>query len=159
MLDDIRRLRTPSGDRSRLMTEITGTLALRQLSTEALGNSWGRLTEAERDRFISTLGQVLEKVAYPKAAEFFSGLEVSYAPEQNKGASRIIPTHVKRGAQGEVSIDYVMAQQHGIWRVVDIILDGQSLAQSVTEQIQAVLKRGSYEGLIGQMEARLKQPS
>jgi ABC-type transporter MlaC component len=55
-----------------------------------------------------------------------------------------------------VSITYVLQRTHGQWQVVDINLDGQSLAQSVTGQIQAVLRQGSYQSLIAQMKARLR---
>jgi ABC-type transporter MlaC component len=56
-----------------------------------------------------------------------------------------------------VSINYVLQRTHGQWQVIDINLDGQSLAQSVTGQIQAVLRQSSYESLIAQMKARLEQ--
>jgi ABC-type transporter MlaC component len=61
------------------------------------------------------------------------------------------------GAVSAVSIDYAMKKIAGKWAVVNIMWDYQSLAQNVAAQMQAVLKTGSCNDLVAQMESRLKQ--
>jgi ABC-type transporter MlaC component len=158
MIDSIRKLRTTEDRamRIKLISSIDDSLALDSLSQQALGAEWGKLDGAERDQFVNLIRELLEKLAYPKASEFFADLDVQFGHEQAQGARRIVPTTVKRSEGGAVSITYVLQRTHGQWQVVDINLDGQSLAQSVTGQIQAVLRQGSYEGLIDQMKARLR---
>ena len=158
MIDSIRKLRTTNDrpTRSKLITSIDDSLALDSLSEKALGAEWGKLDGAQRDQFLHLIRELLEKLAYPKASEFFADLDVQFGHEQAQGARRIVPTTVKRSDGGAVSITYVLQRTHGQWQVVDINLDGQSLAQSVTGQIQAVLRQGSYQSLIDQMKARLR---
>jgi phospholipid transport system substrate-binding protein len=158
MIDLIRKLRTTADQtrRNKLISSINDSLALDSLSQQALGAEWGKLDRAARDQFLHLIRELLEKLAYPKASEFFADLDVQYGQEQAQGARQIVPTTVKRSEGGAVSITYVLQRTHGQWRVVDINLDGQSLAQSVTGQIQAVLRQGSYQSLIAQMKARLR---
>jgi ABC-type transporter MlaC component len=154
----IRKLRTTEepASRSKLIFLINNSLALDSLSQQALGAEWGKLDSSERDQFLHLIRELLEKLAYPKASEFFADLDVQFGREQSQGARRIVPTTVKRSEGGAVSITYVLQRTHGQWQVVDINLDGQSLADSVTGQIQAVLRQGSYQSLIDQMKARLR---
>jgi phospholipid transport system substrate-binding protein len=158
MIDSIRKLRTTEDRamRIKLISSIDDSLALDSLSQQALGAEWGKLDGAQRDQFVNLIRELLEKLAYPRASEFFADLDVQFGHEQAQGARRIVPTTVKRSEGGAVSITYVLQRTHGQWQVVDINLDGQSLAQSVTGQIQAVLRQGSYQGLIDQMKARLR---
>ncbi len=160
MLDSISKLRTTenSATRNGLIKKIDGSLALDSLSQRAFGAQWGKLDTTQRARFAHLLRELLEKLAYPHASQFFTGLEVEFRREQVKDGQRVVPTTVKRREGGAVSIDYVLARTGPRWRVVDIVLDGQSLATNVEGQIQAVLKQGSYDRLMAQMEAKLKQP-
>jgi len=158
MIDSIRKLRTTDDEtrQNKLISSINDSLALDSLSEQALGAEWSKLGSAERDQFLHLIRELLEKLAYPKASEFFADLDVQYGQEQPQGARRIVPTTVKRSEGGAVSITYVLKRTRRQWQVVDINLDGQSLAQSVTGQIQAVLRQGSYQSLIAQMKARLR---
>ena len=160
LLDSIGKLRTTvdAPARADLIKQINDSLALDSLSQTALGAQWCKLDRKERGHFRELIGELLEKLAYPKAAEFFAGLDIQYGHELVRDTRRVVVTTVKRQEGGAVSINYVLAKSGGRWRVVDIDLDGQSLAKTVTGQVQAVLKQGSYKDLIAQMEARLKQP-
>jgi len=158
MIDSIRKLHTTTdrASRTKLTSLINNSLALDSLSQQALGAEWGKLDSAQRDQFLHLIRALLEKLAYPRASEFFADLDVQFEHEYQQGARRIVPTRVKRPDGGAVSITYVLQRTHGQWQVGDIILDGQSLADSVTGQIQAVLRQGSYQSLIDQMKARLR---
>ena len=159
MLDSIGKLRTTkdSANRAKLISSIDASLALETLSQQALGAQWGKLDGAGREQFLHLMRELLEKLAYPHASDFFADLDAQFGREQPQGARRIVPTTVKRAEGGAVSINYVLQRTHGQWQVIDINLDGQSLAQSVTGQIQAVLRQSSYSSLIAQMKARLQQ--
>ncbi|HUA34923.1 MAG TPA: ABC transporter substrate-binding protein [Candidatus Binataceae bacterium] len=159
MLDGIRKLRTTTDQSTRasIIASINDSLALRTLAKQALGAQWSKLDTAERSHFVALLAQLLEKVAYPRAAQFFSGIEIKLGAETSKGTDEIVPSTVKRDDGSAVSINYVLERQGGRWRVADIMLDGESLAATVTTQIQAVMKSSSYKGLVAQMQRQLQQ--
>jgi phospholipid transport system substrate-binding protein len=160
MLESISKLRTTKdkAQRTALIAKIENSLALDSLSQSALGAQWSKLNRAERAHFASLLRELLQKLAYPEASQFFAGLDIQFGKEQARPPREIVPTTVKRSEGGAVSIDYVLEKSGARWRVIDIVLDGQSLASNVAAQIQAVLKQGSYDSLMAQMEAKLKQP-
>ncbi len=160
VVESLRKLRTTtdSAARANRFASIDAALAVEPLCRQALGAQWSRISAAERMHFVSMILTLLHKIAYPKAAEFFSGLTVEYRGERpHPGGGQVVDTAVKRGDGGEVSIDYVMEKSDGRWKIRDILLDRQSLAASVAGQIQGVLKQGSYADLVRQMEARIKQ--
>jgi len=159
LLASIGKLRTTTDEtqRSKLNASIDGSLAIEKLSQQALGAQWSKLDRSERGHFISLVKHLLEKIAYPNAAQFFSGFKVNFVGEETHSADHIVRTTVSRSEGGAVSIDYILRQENGRWIVQDVILDRQSLAASVTSQIQATLKSGSYQDLVAQMEKRLAQ--
>lgn len=158
-MDSLRKLHTTANPEARAaeVASIDGALALRSLCRQALGARWSKLSEAERGRFVGLIVKLLHKYAYPRAAEFFSALDVEYRGERHERGGPVVETAVKRAGGGAVRIDYVMEPDGKRWKIRDIMLDRQSLAANVAGQIQAVLKQDSYAGLVRQMEARLEQ--
>jgi len=159
LLATIGKLRTTSDPRERdkLVTSIDASLAIQRLSQQALGAQWSKLDTMERTHFVALVTQLLEKIAYPNAARFFSSYQVKVLGEDAEGSRHIVRTLVTRPDGGAVAIDYILEQTDARWQIVDVILDRQSLAASMTSQIQATLKASSYHGLVGQMQERLAQ--
>jgi len=159
LLATIGKLRTTSdpGQRDKLIAAIDASLAIPKLSEQALGAQWSKLDSKERTQFVTLVTQLLERVAYPNAARFFSGIEVKVAGEDVQGQRHIVKTIVTRPGAGAVAIDYILEPTQGGWVIVDVILDRQSLVASMTSQIQATLKAGSYPDLVRQMQTRLAQ--
>ncbi len=159
-IDSLRKLRTArdGAERTALVRSLDDTLALDTLAREALAAEWSKLDAAERKHFVSLLRALLEKLAYPRAADFFSEIDVAFKGEDPKGRTRVVKSVVTRKEGGAIAINYVLAPERGRLRIVDIELDGQSLRHQVRSQIEAVLKQGTYQSLVAQMEARLKQP-
>jgi ABC-type transporter MlaC component len=159
-IESLRKLRTVADgtERKAIIRSLDDTLALDTLARDALAAEWGRLGTAERRHFIALLRQPLEKLAYPRAAEFFSDIEVAYKGEDIRGGMRVVKSIVTRKEGGAIAINYVLAAERASLHIADIELDGQSLKHQVASQMQAVLRQGSYRSLVAQMEARLKQP-
>jgi ABC-type transporter MlaC component len=159
LLATIGKLRTTTDpdEREKLATSIDASLAIQQLSQQALGAQWSKLDSKERTHFVALVRQLLEKIAYPNAARFFSSFQVKVVGEDAEGGRHTVRTLVTRPNGGAVAIDYVLEPTDGRWGIIDVILDHQSLAASMTSQIQATLKASSYRGLIDQMQARLAQ--
>lgn len=157
LIDSMKKLGSAGdcGQKTRVVESVNQTLAIGVLARDALGPAWTRLDRRERKRFVSLLTQVLEKVAYPRAMDFFAGLEVIYRGEDRDGTRRIVRTAVTRPDSGEVRIDYLLARIEGRWQIVDVVLDRQSLADGVRDHFQKLLKEGSYEDLVKRLKARL----
>jgi phospholipid transport system substrate-binding protein len=161
LIESIRHLevvRDPAA-RSRTTESINQSLALGGVAEQALGPQWSNMSDEQRMQFVAMLSQVLERMAYPQASQFYSTLTTEYRGEEVTQNGTVVKTIVARPEGGAVSIDYLVISSDGRQKIADVNLDGQSLAQSISAQIQTALKNGSYELLMQQMQARLAQPA
>ncbi len=126
-----------------------------RLAQGSLDGQWSKLGKPERATFVALLKDLLEKIAYPKSAEFFKDLELSIDGEEVKGNEGTVKTHVNHAEEGEVEIEFRLARRAGAWVISDIYLDGVSLATNVKTQVQRVLAEESFEGLIRRMREKL----
>ena len=110
-----------------------------------------------RDEFIELLEQLFTKVAYPKSAEFFHGLEINFAKETITGQRATVKTTVRHPKEGSVSVDYRLAQEGGVWRVQDILLDDVSLAANLQSQFNKIITENSYAELLRRMRDKLNE--
>ncbi len=70
-------------------------------------------------------------------------------------------TAIARQAQPDVSLDYMLEQKDGAWRIINIIADGVSDLALKRAEYQRILGAGSLDDLIKELEAqtaRLEQP-
>src|SRR5215468_6165007 len=137
--------------------EANAILDIPAVGQRTLGKHWQARTPAEQQEFIALLEQLFTKVAYPKSAEFFHGLEVSFAKENITGQRATVKTTVKHPKEGLVSVDYRLAQEGGAWRVQDILLDDVSLATNLQSQFNKIITEHSYAELLRRMRDKLNE--
>ncbi len=135
------------------------TIAVSDLAKRVLGAQWSKLSAAEQKDFTKLLAQLLQKIAYPKSAEFFGELQIDYTGEKLNGTGAIVETKVSHPKEGQVSIDYELHQVNGKWMIDDVLLDSVSLVTNVQSQIQQVISKESYQGLLKRMREKLAENS
>ena len=133
------------------------TLAIQDLARRVLGDQWGKLNASEQKNFSQLLVQLFQKIAYPKSAEFFGDLKIDYTGEKMNGSDAVVETKVSHPKEGQVGIDYQLLQVNGRWMINDVLLDGVSLATNVQSQMQQVIAKESYQGLIKRMREKLAE--
>jgi phospholipid transport system substrate-binding protein len=133
------------------------TLAIQDLAKQVLGEQWGKLNASEQKNFTQLLVQLFQKIAYPKSAEFFGDLKIDYTGEKMNGNGAVVETKVSHPKEGQVGIDYQLLQVNGRWMINDVLLDGVSLATNVQSQMQQVIAKESYQGLIKRMREKLAE--
>jgi phospholipid transport system substrate-binding protein len=137
--------------------EANAILDLPAVGQRTLGKHWQARTPAEQREFVALLEQLFTKVAYPKSAEFFHGLEVNFAKENIAGPRATVKTTVKHPKEGLVSVDYRLSQEGGVWRVQDILLDDVSLAANLQSQFNKIITENSYAELLRRMRDKLNE--
>jgi phospholipid transport system substrate-binding protein len=133
------------------------TLAIQDLAKRVLGSQWGKLKTSEQQDFTQLLMSLFQKVAYPKSAEFFGDLHIDYTNEKMNGSGAIVETTVSHPKEGQVSIDYQLHQANGKWMIDDVLLDGVSLVTNVQSQMQQVISKESYQGLLKRLREKLAE--
>ena len=137
--------------------EANAILDLPAVGQRTLGKHWQARPPAEQQEFVALLEQLFTKVAYPKSAEFFHGLEINFAKENITGQRATVKTTVKHPKEGLVSVDYRLGQEGGVWRVQDILLDDVSLAANLQSQFNKIITENSYAELLRRMRDKLNE--
>ena len=133
------------------------TLDIQTLAQRVLGPEWAKLKAGEQKDFMQLLVNLFQKVAYPKSAEFFGDLQVEFRNEKITGAEAVVETMVSHPKEGQVDISYQLHQMNGKWMIEDVLLDSVSLLANVRSQIQQVIAKESYQGLIKRMREKLAE--
>ena len=133
------------------------TLMIPNLAKQVLGPQWEKLNADQQKDFAQLLMELLEKVAYPKSAEFFGDLRIDYTNEKVSGPEAVVETLVSHPKEGQVTIEYHLRQLNGKWTISDVLLDGVSLVTNLRTQMQQVIGKESYQGLVKRMRDKLAE--
>lgn len=145
---------TVNADAQKVVEE---TLPIQDLSQEVLGPHWSKLNASEQKNFVQLLQDLLQKVAYPKSAEFFGDLSIDFVGERIMGANAIVETTVSHPKEGQITIEYKLRQSGDRWTLTDVLLDSVSLVTNVRTQMQQVIAKESYQGLLKRMREKLTE--
>ncbi len=156
LLDAVRAYKT-SGTSASVQKTVEETLPLQDLSKEVLGPQWEKLSAAEQKNFVQLLRELLQKVAYPKSADFFGDLHIEFVGEHITGADAVVETSVSHPKEGQVTIEYKLHQVGSRWLLNDVLLDSVSLVTNVRTQMQQVIAKESYQGLLKRMREKLTE--
>ena len=148
---------TDQATNSAAAKEANAILDIPAVGQRTLGKHWQARTPTEQQEFIVLLEQLFTRVAYPKSAEFFHGLDISVAKENIAGPRATVKTTVKHPKEGLVSVDYRLVQENGTWRVQDILLDDVSLAANLQSQFNKIITEHSYAELLRRMRDKLHE--
>ena len=132
-------------------------LSVRVVAERAFGKRWETLTQAQRNEFMSLFSTLLEEKAYPKSGSFFADLTIKFLGETVTGDRATVKTEVVHPKEGEITIDYWLERKEGRWVIVDVILDGASLAFDIRSQVTQILAKDSFATLIQRMKDRLTE--
>ena len=130
-------------------------LNVRLVSQKTLGKYWEKRSQKEQDEFVQLLGDLFRYVAFPNSSKFFGEMNINYAPTEQEGKRATVPLTVQHPDEGEVGIDFVLAQNSNRWQVVDVILDGVSMRNNLRTQFYKVIKKNDYSELLRRMQKKL----
>ncbi len=133
------------------------TLAVKDFAQHTLGAEWKKLKTTEQQEFVQLLTSLFQRVAYPKSAEFFGDLQIEFGNETITGTEAVVETMVSHPKEGQIDISYQLQQRNNQWRIEDVLLDGVSMLANVRSQIQQVIAKESYQGLVKRMREKLAE--
>ena len=159
LLDAVRSYNEEAGKSGKTDAQkvVEGTLPIQDLSKDVLGPHWNKLNSSEQSSFVQLLQDLLQKVAYPKSAEFFGDLQIDFVGERIMGADAVVETTVSHPKEGQVTIEYKLHQSKSRWTLTDVLLDSVSLVTNVRTQMQQVISKESYQGLLKRMREKLTE--
>jgi len=158
LLKDVKRLAETQDPKQEaaISREISAYFDLTEICRACLRKTWDTLSKEERKNFVQLFQELLEKVAYPKSSEFFTGTEVEVEDVSLNGAKAQVDTVVEHPDEGMVEVSFCMGDVKGTWLIQDIQLDGVSLVIDLRSQMQKILREKSYKDLKRRMRDKLE---
>src|SRR5690606_26943704 len=68
---------------------------------------------------------------------------------------KTVAKNKKNDREEPVSIDYVLHQVDGKWRIYDIVTEGSSLVNNYRSQFRRVIKQKGFDELLARMKKKL----
>jgi phospholipid transport system substrate-binding protein len=127
------------------------------LAERSLGDEWKNRSEDERKQFRELL-EGLVRQSYRKSIDSTLGWDVEYRGKTVKDTGTVVATvskNKKDSRKAPVTVDYVLLQSGGKWRVVDVIIEGSSLVNNYRSQFTKVIKKKGFNELITKMKSKL----
>jgi phospholipid transport system substrate-binding protein len=127
------------------------------LAKRSLGDDWGPLNEAQRSEF-KTLLEQLVKQSYRRNLDKTKGWEVNYEKSTSVEGGVRIPTVAKHKTdkrKDPVSVDYLLHETQGQWRVYDVVIEGSSLVSNYQSQFRKIIRKKGFDELVSRMKNRV----
>jgi len=102
----------------------------------------------------------LVRAAYRKSLKRISDFDVEFKGEAQGETGQIVKTVAKSRSdarQEPISIDYVVHEVNGKWRVADIVTEGSSLVGNYRAQFRRIIKKNGFPELIKRMKTKLEK--
>lgn len=140
---------------AKLDGELEATLAYDYIGAAALPNVYGMVDPAKRAEFLHLFSEVIRRgfmknVGTLKRGKVVWGDEV-HIPKDDSWLVKCTATE----GRDRVDVDFKMVVEDGSWQVGDVIIDGSSTVGVYRRQLQKVLKRDGYDGIIRLLKKRL----
>jgi len=127
------------------------------LAKRSLGDDWNPLNEAQRSEFGGLLEQLV-KQSYRRNLDKTKGWDVSYEkPTTVEGGVRVptIAKHKTDKRKDPVSIDYLLHETKGQWRIFDVVIEGSSLVSNYQSQFRKIIRKKGFGELVSRMKNRV----
>lgn len=138
-----------------------GMLDYEALARESLDKHWDKIDAKQQKEFQSVLKQLVRN-AYRKNLDKTLDYQVTYKGE-TKGKKgivvRTVAKHRTDKRKEAISIDYVLHQVDGEWRIFDIVTEGSSLVNNYRNQFRRVIKKKGFDELLRRMKKKLGKDS
>jgi len=144
-----------------LVPVIEQTHDLAYIAEFALRKQWPTLSDADKKRFIAAFEKLSVMTYASRFKNVTEGTFKSGGPATTESSRAHVLTSIPRQGQPDVSLDYLLEQKNGSWRIINIIADGVSDLALKRAEYQRILGSGSLDDLIKDLEAqtaRLEKP-
>jgi phospholipid transport system substrate-binding protein len=131
------------------------------LAKDSLGDFWSELTPPQQQEFESLLKDLVRR-AYRKNLRKTLDYEVAFQGEVKADRGQLVRTVARNKSnkrEEPISVDYVLHQVNGEWRVYDIVTEGSSLLKNYQDQFRRIIKKKGFDELLRRMRRKVETDS
>jgi phospholipid transport system substrate-binding protein len=138
-----------------LVPLIEATHDLPYIAEFALRRQWPMLSAADRERFLAAF----ERLSVTTYASRFKNVtaatfESTAAATAADNGRMQVTTSIARPNAAAVSLDYLLQQHDGSWKIINIVADGVSDLALKRAEYQRLLASGTLDDLIKELDAQ-----
>jgi len=129
-----------------------------ELAKRALGRHWDKLTPKQREDFVETLRQLVER-SYLRQIHGSANYNIKYDKEQKSGDEATVDATlntVVRNKKTKVALQYKMLWKDR-WVVYDVITDEQSMLENYRAEFNKIINRDGFDALLKKMKKKLDE--
>lgn len=123
------------------------------LARLSLDKHWDERTDKEKNEFTEVLRRLVQN-AYKKNIKKTLNYEVSYKGEGRASKGHLVRTvarNKQKPREQPVSVDYMLHQVGGKWRIFDVVTEGSSMVMNYRNQFNRIIKKSGFAELLKKM--------
>jgi len=120
----------------------------------AVGSQWSDISEAQRRQASEAFGRYLAAV-YAERFDSYAGERLEVTGEKESAGGPMIMSRIVKSDGEPVNLNYLMREEGGIWKIVDVYLDG-TISEVATRRSEfaGILRAQGIIGLIQTLNAK-----
>ena len=137
---------------------VGGFLDYRELAHRALARHWDKLQPTQRQEFVSTLRQLVER-SYLKQVTGDPNYNIKYDKEEKNGSEATVEatlTTMSRGKKVKIALVYKLVYKDH-WLVYDVITDEQSMLENYRAEFNKIINKDGFDALLKRMNKKLEE--
>jgi phospholipid transport system substrate-binding protein len=138
-----------------LVPLIEATHDLPYIAEFALRRQWPMLSAADRERFVAAFERLSVTTYASRFKNVTAATFASTASAASADNGRMqVATQIARQNAAAVSLEYLLQQREGSWKIINIVADGVSDLALKRAEYQRILAGGTLDDLIKELDAQ-----
>jgi phospholipid transport system substrate-binding protein len=134
---------------------IDATHDLPYIAEFALRRQWPALSAADRERFVAAFERLSVMTYASRFKDVKPATFKSTAPATPADSGRMqVKTSIARANSADVTLEYLLEQREGGWKIINIVADGVSDLALKRAEYQRILANGTLDDLIKELDAQ-----
>lgn len=124
------------------------------MSRLVLRAGWSRFDAGQQQQFVDAFRDHLAQ-SYGSRIDRYEHQQVEVTGEQLEARGDVtVKTRIIGGTADNVAMDYRLRQRNGVWRVIDVKIEGVSLVSNFHSQFKEVLAEGGPEEVLRRLRQK-----
>ena len=144
------------GRRNYLAPAMTESYDMTHIARGATGRYWRRASDEQKQRIVDAITR-LSITIYAARFDGFSGERFrTLSEEPGPRGTVLVKTEIVKSDGDTVALNYLMRDTDGVWRIIDVYLDGiYSEVALKRADYAGILKRSGFDGLFRAIEKKI----
>ena len=144
--------------RAEVRKVVGGFLDYAELARRSLARHWDTLTPKQREEFVNTLRELVER-SYLKQVHGNPSYTIKYDKEEKSGNEATVDATLltmSRGKKVNIALEYKMLWKDR-WVVYDVLTDEQSMLENYRAEFNKIINKDGFDALLKRMKKKLDE--